>query len=105
MSTLLSDVPSTAVVKVLAAGALTTSGNSTGVDLGEGDGACTLVQHVVAAGGTNPSLAAWLYESDDNSTGWTQIPVEIEEVVGAGDLQVLQFQRTKRYVRFTRTIT
>jgi len=105
MSTLLTDIASAASVHVLAAGALTATGNGTGVDLGDGDGPCTLVHHVVAAGGTSPDLVAVLAESDNNSSGWSEIPAEIDEVSAAGDLQIVQFFRTKRYVRYTRTIT
>ena len=105
MSTVLHDISAAAVVRPLVAGTVTTNGNGTGADLGPGDGPCTLIQHVVAVAGTTPTLGGSLYESNDNTTGWTLLPLDIAEVTAAPDLQVLQFRRTKRYVRYARSLS
>lgn len=105
MSTVLHDIASAATVQALASGTVTAAGGGAGVDLGQGDGPCTLIHHVVAVSGTNPNLIGSLYESNSSTTGWTLMPVEIGEVSTANDLQVVQFYPTKRYVSYGRSVT
>ena len=57
----------------------------------------------VTAGG---SLSAKLQESADGSTGWTAIDsATFALVIADNNVQVIQFTRTARYVRYAATLT
>lgn len=105
MSTALNDVKNLAL---LGAGVypVVVSDTNTGVsiDLLEADGRCFAVQAVGVVTGTTPSLAGKLQESADNAA-WTDVANAAFTPVTAGsNLQTIVFDRTKRYLRHSRTL-
>ena len=105
MSTLLHDFANQAK---LAAGPYPAAVNDTAggpaVDLIDADGRCFCIQFIGAVSGTTPSLAGKMQESSDGST-WTDVAGAVFASVAASDhLQVVSFERTKRYVRHHRTV-
>lgn len=100
MSTKLHDIPNNAVLgHTLTPRTVTASVNGAAIDLITGDGRCFAVQMVGTVGGTSPSLAGKIQESDDTSS-WTDISGAAFTAVTASDnLQSISFDRTKRYVR------
>jgi hypothetical protein len=81
-----------------------TAGGSS-VDLIEADGRCFAIQHVGAVGGTSPSLAGKIQESDDDSS-WSDVSgAAFTAVTASNNVQVISFDRTKRYVRHHRTVS
>ena len=81
-----------------------TAGGAT-VDLLDGDDRCFAIQMIGVVGGTDPSLTGKIQESSDNST-WTDISgATFTAVTASSSLQVITFDRTKRYVRHHRTVS
>ena len=77
--------------------------NGSTVDLVNADGRCFAIQHIGAVGGTSPSLTGKIQESDDDST-WTDVSgATFTAVTASNSLQVVSFDRAKRYVRHHRT--
>lgn len=75
------------------------------VDLLEADGPCLAIQVVGSVSGTSPSMTGKIQESDDNST-WTDIANAVfTAVTASNNLQVIRFQRTRRYVRHYATVS
>ena len=75
------------------------------VDLLNADGPCFAIQAIGTVGGTTPSLTGKIQESSDGST-WTDISGAVFTAVTASEnVQVLNFQRTKRYARHVATIS
>lgn len=83
---------------------LTETEEGDSVDMRATQGTCFAILVVGVVTGTTPTMDVKLQESDDNST-WTDIPSgAFTRVSAAVNLQVLRFQRTKRYVRQYSTI-
>jgi hypothetical protein len=79
--------------------------NADTVDLLDADHRCFCIQVIGAVGGTSPSLTGKIQESSDNST-WTDISgATFTAVTASSSLQVITFDRTKRYVRHHRTVS
>jgi hypothetical protein len=105
MSTKLHDLKSEALLGAspFPVSVTTTAGDDT-IDLIDADGRCFCIQMVGAVGGTTPSLAGKMQESSDGTT-WTDISgATFNSVTASNDLQVISFDRTKRYVRHFHTI-
>lgn len=79
--------------------AVTSDGGGTGVDMLLTDGVCFAVQSVGTTSGTSPTLDSKIQESDDDSTYTDVSGATFAQVTAASNLQVIRFQRTKRYVR------
>ncbi len=74
------------------------------VDMIDADGRCFAIQAIGAVAGTTPSLTCKIQESSDNST-WTDVTnAAFTVVTAANNLQTIVFDRTKRYLRHSRTI-
>jgi hypothetical protein len=83
---------------------LTETEEGDAVDLLQADGLCFAVQVVGTVSGTSPSMTGKMQESSDNST-WTDITGAVfTAVTAAVNTQVINFHRTKRYVRHYATI-
>ena len=79
--------------------------NGDTVDLIDADNRCFAIQFVGAVGGTTPALAGKMQESTDGTT-WTDIGgATFAAVAASNSLQVISFERAKRYVRHYRTVT
>jgi len=104
MSSCIDDLRSSAEVLVsLFPTAVTATGSGNQVDFIDGDGPCFAIQTVGDAA-DNTTLDGSLEESADGTT-WSAIAgASFAEVAEANDVQVLTFQRTKRYVRWTGTV-
>ncbi len=104
MSTHINDLSSAAVVAAsLGPTVVSESANGSAVDLANGDGPCFAIQHVgdLEESGT---LAGLIEESADGSA-WSAIPgATFTQVSAAQNLQVIRFERTKRYLRWAATI-
>lgn len=81
---------------------VTASFNGTGVDLLQGDGRCFAIQHIGVMGAT--SWAGTIEESADNVTFTAITGAAFTLVTAASSLQIITFDRTKRYVRYVGTI-
>src|SRR5262245_4822583 len=106
MSTKLHDVQNQAQlgVSVYPASVTSTAGGSS-VDLINADGRCFAIQVIGAVGGSSPSLAGKIEESDDDST-WSDVSgATFTAVTSSNNVQVISFERTKRYVRHHRTVS
>lgn len=106
MSTKLHDIQSQAQLgaSVLPASVNDTVGGSA-VDLIDADGRCFAIQLVGAVAGASPALAGKIQESDDSSI-WTDVAgATFAAVTAANNVQVITFDRTKRYVRHHRTVS
>ncbi len=105
MSTKLTDVPNQAVLGASFVPAVrTTSAEGEPVDLTSGDGPCfaILTAGTVASG---TSVACVLEESSDEET-WDAIEnAEFPTVSSSNQNLMIQFPRTRRYIRATATIT
>ena len=78
--------------------------NGLAVDLIDADGSCVAVQTVGAVGGTTPSITGKIQESADNST-WTDVSgATFTAVTASSNVQTIVFERTKRYLRYFRTV-
>jgi hypothetical protein len=79
--------------------------NADTIDLLDADQRCFCIQMIGAVGGTSPSLTGKMQESSDGST-WTDISgATFTAVTASSSLQVITFDRTKRYVRHYRTVS
>ena len=71
----------------------------------DADGRCFATQIIGTVGGTTPSLTCKIQESSDNST-WTDVTgAAYTAVTASNNLQTIVFERTKRYLRHSRTIS
>lgn len=78
--------------------------SGTGIDMIDADDRCFAIQIVGAAGGTSPTLAGKIQESADNAT-WSDVPnAAFTTVAASNNLQVIVFDRTRRYLRYSRTL-
>ena len=84
--------------------AITSTTNGTGLDMVETYGLCTAYQLVSTVSGTSPTLDGKIQESDDNSTFTDISGATFTQVTASSNLQIISFQRTKRYVRWSGTI-
>jgi hypothetical protein len=79
--------------------------NGLAIDMIDADGRCFATQMIGTVGGTSPSLTGKIQESSDNAT-WTDVPgAAFTAVTAANNLQTIEFDRTKRYLRHFRTTT
>lgn len=106
MSTSLHDVESTVLLRPgVYPGEVTSNEFSDSIDFIESDGSCFAIQIVGIATGTSPSLTGKMQESDDD-TNWNDIPGAVfNAVTTAFNVQVITFQRSQRYVRYSATIS
>jgi hypothetical protein len=75
------------------------------VDLIDADGSCVAVQTVGTVAGTTPSITGKIQESSDNST-WTDVAgAAFAAVTAANNVQAITFERTRRYLRYFRTVS
>jgi hypothetical protein len=105
MSTKLGDFKNSVQTSVAAYPASVNDSNSTsGIDMIDCDDRCYAIQVVGAVSGTSPTLAGKIQESADNST-WSDVTnVGFTTVTAASNIQVIVFDRTKRYLRHNRTV-
>ena len=105
MSTKLQDFPNQALLGASPYPAsVSDTNNGDTVDLIDADAPCFAIQIIGAVTGTTPSLTGKIQESSDATT-WTDIPNATFATVAANNsVQVIAFQRTKRYVRHFRTV-
>src|SRR5262249_58541002 len=83
----------------------TTAGaRGSSVDSLSGAGRCYALQMVGAVSGTAPTLDGKIQESSDGTT-WTDVPgATFTQVTASNSLQAINFDRTKRFVRYLGTI-
>ncbi len=75
------------------------------VDLALGTGTCFAIQTVGSVSGTTPQMVGKMQESHDNAT-WVDIAgATFAAVTSSNNLQVINFTRSRRYVRHFATIT
>jgi len=103
MSTALNDVASSAFLATgLAPATQSGSVNGSTIDMITADGPCFAVQQVGSFSGD--SLAGHIEESA-NGSSWAAIDgAAFAEVTAGSNLQVIQFVRTARYVRYAASI-
>lgn len=106
MSTKLHDIANNVILGVgLAPQTITSSTNGSSGDLLAGDGPCFAIQQVGAVSGTSPTLAGKIQESTDGTT-WTDISgATFTSVTASTNTQAINFERTKRYVRYVATLS
>jgi hypothetical protein len=106
MSTKLHDLVNQADLKSGASPQTATSTvTGTGVDMINADSRCFAVQHVGAVSGTTPTLDGKIQESDTSGSGYTDVAgATFTQVTASTNLQVISFERTKRYLRYVGTI-
>jgi hypothetical protein len=106
MSTKLADVQNNALLGASVYPAtVNDTNNGLAVDLIDADGSCVAVQTVGTVGGTTPSITGKIQESSDNST-WTDVAgAAFAAVTAANNVQAITFERTKRYLRYFRTVS
>jgi hypothetical protein len=106
MSTKINDIANTTQVSSASDPAARTSTvTGTGVDFLQGDGQCFAVQHVGAVSGTTPTLDGKIQESDTSGSGYADISgATFTQVTASTSLLVINFFRTKRYLRYVGTI-
>ena len=79
--------------------------NGLAIDMIDADGRCFATQVIGVVTGTTPSLACKIQESADSST-WTDVTNAVFTAVTAtNNLQTIVFDRAKRYLRHSRTIS
>lgn len=105
MSTKIQDIANEIILGVgLAPQTITTTTNGPNGDLINADGACFAIQQVGTVSGTSPTLAGKIQESSDGST-WSDISgATFTTVTASGNYQCINFERTKRYVRYVGTV-
>ena len=84
--------------------AVTGSDGGASIDLGEGDGRCFAIQQIGSVAGSGATVTGKIQESSDNSTFTDVSGATFTAVNSTGNLQVITFERTKRYVRHFRTV-
>src|SRR5262249_21969924 len=105
MSTYLRDLANSVLTKSASdPAARTATVTGSGVDMITADGRCFAIQHVAAVTGTTPTLDGKIQESSDNSTFTDVSGATFTQVTTSTNLQVITFDRTKRYVRYVGTI-
>lgn len=105
MSTKIQDIANEIILGVgLAPQTITSSTNGSTGDMLTGDGPCFAIQQVGAVSGTSPTLAGKVQESSDGSS-WSDISgATFTSVTSTGSYQCINFERTKRYVRYVGTV-
>jgi hypothetical protein len=105
MSTALHDVKNQALLGAsVYPSTVNDTNNGSAIDMQDADGRCFAVQAVGSVTGTGPSLAGKIQESADNST-WTDVSgATFTAVTASNNLQTIAFDRTKRYLRHSRTV-
>ena len=105
MATAINDLASAAVVAAgLVPGAQTASVNGPAIDLISGDGSCFAVQQVGTVA-DETTLDGHIEESATGTGSWSAITgATFTQVTGSNNLQVIQFTRTARYVRWVGTV-
>jgi hypothetical protein len=84
---------------------ITATGDGTSVDMIDADGRCFAVQTVGSVSGTSPSMSGKIQESSDGST-WVDIAnATFTAVTAASNVQSIVFDRTRRFLRHTRTVS
>lgn len=77
----------------------------TGVDMLNGDFQCFAFQDIGTVSGTNPTWDGKIQESDALATGYTDIAGAVfPQVTASTRLEIINFLRTKRYLRYVGTI-
>src|SRR5262245_24871764 len=106
MSTKLHDLANQAALKNGASPQTATATvTGTGVDMIDADHRCFAVQQVGTVSGTAPTLDGKIQESDTIGSGYTDISgATFSQVTASTNLQVISFERTKRYLRYVGTI-
>ena len=106
MPTFLHDLKNAAeTITASAPAARTSTVTGSAQDMIAGDGLVSVIQTVGAVSGTSPTLDGAIEESADGSTGWAAISgATFTQVTASTNLQVISFQRTKRYLRYVGTI-
>ena len=106
MSTKLADVANEALLGASVYPASVNDTNTgTAIDMIDADGRCFAIQVIGAVGGTTPSLTGKIQESSDNST-WTDVSgATFTAVTASSNVQIIVFERTKRYLRHARTVS
>lgn len=107
MSTKLHDLANSAtLLSLLSPQTVTATVTSSGVDLLAADHRCAGILSFGEVTGTAPSLAGKFQESDALSSGYADITGATFTATGTSEtLQIIGFNRSKRYVRFVGTIT
>jgi hypothetical protein len=105
MSTKIQDIANEIILGAgLAPQTITSSTNGSSGDMLAGDGPCFAIQQVGAVSGTSPTLAGKIQESADAST-WSDVSgATFTAVTAAGNYQCINFERTKRYLRYVGTV-
>lgn len=90
---------------------ITNSQTGPALDMIEGDGICHLISTVGYFSGTGvPTFDCKVQESADGSTGWADITgaalsqITTQATTTPATAQIVQFQRTKRYLRLVSTV-
>jgi hypothetical protein len=106
MSTKLNDVADQALLGASVYPATVNDTNTgSAIDMIDADGSCFAVQVIGTVSGTSPSLAGKIQESADNST-WTDVTnATFTAVTASNSVQTISFERTKRYLRHSRTVS
>jgi hypothetical protein len=105
MSTALNDVKNQALLGAsVYPGTVNDTNFGSAVDMIDADGRCFAVQAIGTVTGTTPSLAGKIQESADNTT-WTDVAnAAFTSVTASNNIQTIVFDRTKRYLRHSRTL-
>lgn len=107
MSTYLRDLASNTKLYKAANQAAGSTGNTLGtsLDMITADGRCFAIQVVHTVNGSSPILAGKIQESTDGTT-WTDVTgATFTNATTNNDLQIITFDRTKRYLGYYSTIT
>jgi hypothetical protein len=104
MSSHINDLHSSAEVQAsVYPSTVTATGPGSEVDFATADGPCFAVQ-MIGDMVDNTTLDGSIEESAEG-TAWSAIPdAAFDQIAEANNVQVISFQRTKRYVRWTATI-
>lgn len=79
--------------------------NGLTLDMIDADGRCFAVQILGIIAGTTPSITGKVQESSDTTT-WTDVTTAaFVAVTVTNNVQTLVFDRTKRYLRYFRTVS
>lgn len=106
MSVALNDFANTQLIYAASGtpAAKTATVTGTGLDFLTGDGNCYAIQNVGTVSGTTPTLDGKIQESSDNSTFTDITGATFTQVTASTSLLAINFQRTKRYLRYVGTI-
>jgi hypothetical protein len=94
-------------VSLAVAGAITTTGNQTGVDILNFDGHGMVILNSAAGTGTTPTLDVKLQDSADNSSFADVSGAAFTQVTGAASFQTIDVDLSaiRRYVRVVDTVS